>query len=92
MNWLIHPIESLKRWRVKRFILGIVNTAIAKYNGDIATARRYVALYIGKVEALLAYLKSLDAKLADGKLTEDEADALCIEAKAMGAALAAKEA
>ena len=73
MNWLI-------RWGIKKYVLGIVNTAIAKYNGNIQTARAYVARYTSKVQALLRFLNSLDAKLADGKLTEDEADALCKEA------------
>lgn len=80
MKWLIHPIDSLRNWGVKAFVLSIVNTAIAKYNGNIDTARQFVARYVGKIEALLAFLKSLDGKLADGVLTEAEADALIDEA------------
>lgn len=76
MNWLV-------KWGIKKYVLSIVNTAIEKYNGNITQARWYVALYVTKVEALLAFLKSLDAKLADGKLTNDEADELCDEAKAL---------
>ena len=76
MNWLV-------KWGIKKYVISIVNTAIEKYNGNIMKARWYVALYITKIEALLAFLKSLDAKLADGKLTNDEADALCYEAKAL---------
>lgn len=83
MNWLIHPIKSLTGWGIKKYALSIVNTAIEKYNENITQARWYVALYITKIEAFLAFLKSLDAKLADGKLTNDEADALCYEAKAL---------
>ena len=89
MNWLIHPIESLRNWGVKRFVLGIANEAIARYNGNIQTARQYVARYTGKVSALLRFLNSLDAKLADGKITEQEADALCDEAKAIAKEMAA---
>ena len=83
MNWLIHPIKSLTEWGIKKYVLSIVNTAIEKYNGNITQARWYVELYITKAEALLAFLKSLNAKLADGKLTNDEAEALCDEAKAL---------
>ena len=81
MNWLIHPIQTIKDWGVKTFVLGIVNTAIEKYNGNIQTARAYVARYASKVSALLRFLNSLDATLADGKLTEAEADALVSDAK-----------
>ena len=80
MKWLIHPIDTLRNWGVKAFILSIVNKAIEKYNGNIAVARGYVNSYIAKIEALLAFLKSLDGKLADGKLTGEEADALVDEA------------
>lgn len=80
MNWLLHPIDSLRNWGVKKFVLGIVNTAIEKYNGSIQTARQHVARYTAKVQALIRFLNSLDAKLADGKLDEAEADALIGEA------------
>ena len=76
-------MNCLVKWGIKKYVLSIVNTAIEKYNGNITQARRYVALYVTKVGALLAFLKSLDAKLADGKLTNDEADLLCDEAKAL---------
>ena len=73
MNWIVS-------WGVKKYVLGIVNTAIEKYNGNIAVARGYVNSYIAKIEAVLAFLKGLDAKIADGKLTEAEADQLVDEA------------
>ena len=89
MNWLIHPIEALKGWSIKKFVLAIVNTTIAKYNDSIQAARTYLARYRAKVAALLRFIDSLDAKLADGKLTEDEADALCAEAQDIAKELAA---
>lgn len=89
MNWLIHPIQTISNWGIKKYVLGIVNEAIEKYNGNIATARTYVSRYIGKIEALLAFLKGLDAKLADGKLTEQEADEIVAEAKKLAGELTA---
>lgn len=76
MNWLV-------RWGIKKYVLGIVNGAIEKNNADITKACWYVDLYITKAESLIAFLKSLRAKLADGKLDEDEADALCEEATSL---------
>ena len=83
MNWLIHPLQSLRTFGVKRYVLSIVNNAIENYNGKISEACWYVDRYITKVERLLAFLKSLRAKLADGTITEEEADALCDEAKTL---------
>lgn len=77
MNWLI-------KWGVKRYALSIVNTALADYNQSVTRARETVRRYAAKVEALLAFMKSLDAKLLDGKLTNEEADEICEEAVRLG--------
>ena len=89
MNWLIHPIQSLKDWGVKKFALDITNKALDRYNVNIDRARAIVAQYANKLRLLLDFLDRLDKKLADGKLTEDEADALITDAKAIGTALTA---
>lgn len=73
MNWLV-------KWGVKKWLVGVVDNALAKYNVNIDRARAIVATAIAKVEAVIAFLKSLDGKLADGKLTEEEADAITDEA------------
>ena len=82
MKWLIN-------WGVKKYVLEIVNKALAAYNVNIDRARAIVKNYSSKVKALLAFLESLDKKLADGKLDEAEADALITEATDLGKALAA---
>ena len=73
MNWLV-------KWGVKKWLVGVVDNALAKYNTNIDRARAIVATAIVKIEAVIAFLKSLDGKLADGKLTEAEADVLVEEA------------
>lgn len=82
MKWLIN-------WGVKKYAVNIVNDALAKYNVNIDRARAIVALYANKLRLLLDFLDRLDKKLADGKLTEDEADALITEATDLGKALTA---
>lgn len=82
MKWLIN-------WGVKKYAVNIVNDALAKYNVNVDRARAIVATYANKLRLLLDFLDRLDKKLADGKLTEDEADALITDAKAIGTALTA---
>lgn len=89
MNWLIHPIETIKDWSVKKFVVGIANGALDKYARNVSVARVYVAKYVTKAENLLAFLKSLDAKLADGKIDDKEADDIIREATELGKELAA---
>ena len=82
MNWLV-------KWGVKKWLVGVVDNALAKYNVNIDRARAIVKTYSGKVKALLAFLDSLDAKLADGKLTEAEADEIISEATKLAGELTA---
>ena len=82
MNWLV-------KWGVKKWLVGVIDNALAKYNVNIDRARAIVATAIAKVEAVIAFLKSLDAKLADGKLTEEEADEIVAEAKKLAGELTA---
>ena len=82
MKWLIN-------WGVKKYAVNIVNDALAKYNVNMDRARVIVAQYAGKLRLLLDFLDRLDKKLADGKLTEEEADALIRDAKEIGTALTA---
>jgi hypothetical protein len=82
MNWLV-------KWGVKKWVLGIANTALAEYNDSISSARRLVARYAAKVEALLAFLRALDAKLADGIIDEGEIEAVVDEAASLGKELCA---
>ena len=82
MNWLV-------KWGVKKWLVGVVDAALAKYNVNIERARAIVATAIAKIEAVIAFLKSLDGKLADGKLTEQEADEIVAEATKLAGELTA---
>ena len=82
MKWLIN-------WGVKKYAVNIVNSALDRYNVNVDRARAIVATYANKLRLLLDFLDRLDKKLADGKLDEDEADALITEATDLGKALTA---
>ena len=82
MNWLV-------KWGVKKWLVGVVDNALAKYNVNIDRARAIVATAIATIEAVIAFLKSLDGKLADGKLTEEEADEIVAEATKLAGELTA---
>ena len=89
MKWLIHPIQSLKDWGVRKLALDITNKALDRYNVNIDRARAIVATYAGKLRLLLDFLDRLDKKLADGKLTEEETDAIVSEAAKLAKELTA---
>ena len=82
MNWLV-------KWGIKKYVLGIVNTTLDTYSEAIGRRRAIVAGYIRKVQALLDFLQSLDEKIADGNITEADAEIITDEAAALGNALVA---
>ena len=82
MNWLV-------KWGVKKWLVGVANKALDMYNRNVTRARAIVANAITKTEAVVGFLKSLDAKLDDGKLTEEEADAIIDEAVEVAQSLTA---
>ena len=83
MQWLI-------KWGVKKWLVGVVNTALRDYADKIVKARLYLAVAIAKVEAVTTFLKALERKLEDGTLTDAEADASVEEAKTLAAKLMEK--
>lgn len=83
MQWLI-------KWGVKKWLVGVVNTALRDYADKIVKARLYLAVAIAKVEAVTTFLKSLERKLEDGTVTDAEADEAVEEAKTLAAKLMEK--
>ena len=83
MQWLI-------KWGVKKWLVGVVNTALRDYADKIVKARLYLAVAIAKVEAVTTFLKSLERKLEDGTVTDAEADEAVEEARTLAAKLMEK--
>lgn len=83
MQWLI-------KWGAKKWLIGVVNTALRDYADKIVKARLYLAVAIAKVEAVTTFLKSLEKKLEDGTVTDAEADEAVEEAKTLAAKLMEK--
>lgn len=83
MHWLI-------KWGVRKWLVGVVNTALKDYAAQVNRARVFLAAAIAKVEAVTTFLKALDRKLEDGTVTDAEADEAVEEAKTLAAKLMEK--
>lgn len=80
INWLV-------KWGVKKWLVGVVNTALVDYGDKVEKARGFLHSAVAKVEAVTLFLHSLDAKLADNKVTDEEAEAAIEEATELAAKL-----
>ena len=76
MNWFV-------KWGIKKYALSALNTVLDGSKNGMQKALAVCDKYIAKAEAVLAFLKSLRAKLADNKIDADETDAILLEGEAL---------
>ena len=65
----------------KRIILKKLNGLLKDYRDDVDKVRDILDLWIGRMERLLNYLKSLMEKIDDGVLDEGEIESAIDDAK-----------
>ena len=82
-------LDWLVKWGVRKWLVDVVNTALERHGDGVARARSFVQKVVSRLEAVLVFVKSLDAKLADNVVTEGEADAALADAEKLAAALVA---
>ena len=68
---------------VKRIILKKLNGLLKEYQTDVDKVRDILDLWIGRIERLLNYLKSLMDKIDDGVLDEGEMESAIDDAKGL---------
>ena len=71
------------KWGIKKYIIGKVNGLLADYKGNVDKASSTLTLWISRLERILSCLKSILAKLADGKIDGEEIDDAVAEVEAL---------
>lgn len=66
---------------VKKIILKKLNNLIKEYQSDVDKVRDILDLWIGRIERLLNYLKSLMNKIDDGVIDDGEMESAIEDAK-----------
>ena len=70
-----------KKWVNSRIVLKKLNGLLKEYSKDVDKVRDILDLWIGRIERLLNYLKSLMDKIDDGVLDEGEMESAIDDAK-----------
>ena len=73
-------MKTLAIWFCKRYALSLVQDAVRAKSNEVATWATRIGQWIERFGLVVKYLASLSAKLADGELTKDEAEAALAEA------------
>ena len=68
---------------LRKFILGKINDVLKARAEDVEKASAAVTLWTGRAKAVCQALESLSAKVADGKVTQEEAEQAAAELRAL---------
>lgn len=88
-NWILHPIDTLAAFGVKKYVLGVVNNALKAHGESIEKARRVVSAATAKLKAVIRFFDGLEAKLEDNEITAEEISAAYDDAKRLASELTA---
>ena len=62
----------MRKWICKKFIVGTLNKLLDVNKDNVDKVKSIVSTWIGRLEKILACLKSILGKLADNQLDSDE--------------------
>lgn len=62
----------MRKWIAKKFIVGTLNKLLDVNKDNVDKVKSIVSTWIGRLEKILACLKSILDKLADNQLDSDE--------------------
>ena len=71
------------KWAIKKYIIGKVNSLLETRKGDVDKVGSILTLWIGRLERILACLRSTLAKLDDGKIDGEEVDQAVADVEAV---------
>ena len=71
------------KWAIKKYLIGKVNSLLENRKGDVDKVGGTLSLWIGRLERILRCLKSMLAKVADGKIDSEEADQAVADVEAV---------
>lgn len=66
----------MKKWIVSKLILGAINKTLAARAGEAERVWQTFSRWVLRLEQIVRLFRGIIAKLQDGKLDEDEAEAL----------------
>lgn len=75
--------KDMIKWAIKKYIIGKVNSLLASRKGEVDKVGSTLSVWIGRLERILACLKSMLAKLDDGKLDSEEVDQAVADVEAV---------
>ena len=65
-------MKKLILYFAKKYIVNAVNDLLSGNKGKVLTVTNTISIWVDRLERIIATLKSLNAKFADGEFTDDE--------------------
>lgn len=76
-------MKSLVIWLVKKYALSAIKDAVSANKDKVAKYATATQVWLNRLNWITGFLNSLVDRLKDGELTDEEAEAVIIEANAI---------
>ena len=65
-------MKTFVLWLAKKYIVSAVNDTIVKYKDNVLKITSKITLWIERLEKIIIQLKKINARVADGQITNEE--------------------
>ena len=65
-------MKTFVLWLAKKYVVSAVNDTLVKYKENVLKITSKITLWIERLEKIILQLKKINARVADGKITNEE--------------------
>lgn len=65
-------MKTFVLWLAKKYVVSAVNDTIVKYKDNVLKITNKITLWTERLEKIILQLKKINARVADGKITNEE--------------------
>ena len=65
-------MKTFVLWLAKKYVVSAVNDTLVKYKDNVLKITNKITLWTERLEKIILHLKKINARVADGKITNEE--------------------
>ena len=65
-------MKTFVLWLAKKYVVSAVNDTLVKYKDNVLKITNKITLWTERLEKIILQLKKINARVADGKITNEE--------------------
>lgn len=65
-------MKTFVLWLAKKYVVSAVNDTLVKYKDNVLKITNIITIWTERLEKIILQLKKINARVADGKITNEE--------------------